>query len=39
LRFVDGAYVAHGVFRRGETLTSALLPGLTLDVTALFDAR
>lgn len=38
LRFADGAYVPHGVFRRGDTLTSALLPDLTLDVTQLFDA-
>ncbi len=39
LRLAEAAYVAHGVFRRGETLTSALLPDLTLDVTALFDAQ
>jgi Uma2 family endonuclease len=39
LRLAGTAYAEHGVFRRDETLTSALLPDLTLDVTALFDAR
>jgi Uma2 family endonuclease len=39
LRLAGAAYAEHGVFRRGETLASALLPDLTLDVTALFDAR
>jgi Uma2 family endonuclease len=38
LRLADGVYVPHGVFRRGDTLTSALLPDLTLDVTPIFDA-
>jgi Uma2 family endonuclease len=32
-------YVRHGLFRRGQKATSALLPGFTLDVTALFDAK
>jgi Uma2 family endonuclease len=39
LRFADGAYVPHGVFRRGDTLTSALLPEFTLAVTPIFDAQ
>jgi Uma2 family endonuclease len=39
LRLAGAAYAEHGVFRRDETLTSALLPDLTLDVTALFDAQ
>jgi Uma2 family endonuclease len=39
LRLAGAAYAEHGVFRRGETLASALLPDLTLDVTALFDAQ
>jgi Uma2 family endonuclease len=32
-------YVRHGLFRRGQQATSALLRGFTLDVTALFDAK
>ncbi len=39
LRLADAQYIEHGVFRRGDTLTSALLPDLILEVTALFDAR
>lgn len=39
LRLADAQYSEHGVFRRGETLTSALLPELALDVTALLEAR
>ena len=32
------AYVEHGVFRRGAQATSVLLDGLTVDVSAVFDA-
>ncbi len=32
-------YVRHGRFRRGQRATSALLPGFSLDVTALFEAK
>ncbi len=39
LRLAEAQYAEHGVWGRGDTLTSALLPDLTLDVTALFDAR
>jgi Uma2 family endonuclease len=32
-------YVRFGRFRRGQKATSALLPGLAVDVAALFDAK
>jgi Uma2 family endonuclease len=32
------SYVEHGVFGRGSTATSVLLPGLAVDVDAVFDA-
>lgn len=32
-------YAEHGVFRRGEAATSALLPEFSVQVSALFDAR
>jgi Uma2 family endonuclease len=38
LRLEGGAYVAHGVFRRGERATSALLSGFAVAVAAVFDA-
>jgi Uma2 family endonuclease len=38
LRLESGTYVEHGVFRRGTLATSVLLEGLTVDVTAIFDA-
>jgi hypothetical protein len=38
LTLEDGAYIAHGVFRRGETATSALLTGFTVRVDAVCDA-
>jgi Uma2 family endonuclease len=31
-------YVEHGIFGRGSTATSVLLPGLAVDVNAVFDA-
>lgn len=31
-------YVRHGLFRRGQRATSALLPGFSVNVTALFNA-
>jgi Uma2 family endonuclease len=37
---LDGAeYVEHGVFKRGERATSALMPGFAVDVSAALDAR
>ena len=38
LKLDDGAYVDHGVFGRGETATSALLPGFSVSVDAACDA-
>jgi Uma2 family endonuclease len=38
LRLEDGVYVDHGVFGRGETATSALLPGFSVSVNAVCDA-
>jgi Uma2 family endonuclease len=34
----DGAYVPHGIFGRGATVTSALLPDLRVAAGELFDA-
>ena len=34
-----GAYIEHGVFSRGDSVTSRLLDGITVDVTATFDTR
>ena len=39
LRLQAGAYVEHGVFRRGDTATAATLPGFAVDVSAVFDAK
>jgi Uma2 family endonuclease len=39
LMLADDAYAEHGVFRRGETATSALLPGFTVLVDSVFDAQ
>lgn len=37
---LDGdTYTDHGPFTRGQHATSALLPNLTIDIAALFDAR
>ena len=38
LTLQDGAYVEHGVYGRGATAQSPLLPGLAADVAACFDA-
>ena len=37
LTLAGNTYVEHGVFARGETATSALLDGVAVDVTSLFD--
>ena len=34
----DAAYVDHGMYRRGDTATSALLAGFAAEVSAVFDA-
>jgi Uma2 family endonuclease len=39
LTLEGGAYVAHGVSRRGDTATSALLQGFTVPVEAVCDAE
>jgi Uma2 family endonuclease len=39
LKLAGTAYVEHGVFRRGDTATSAILPGFAVDVNAVFDAK
>ena len=37
---LDGdTYTEHGVFARGATATSVLLPSFAVDVTAVFDAE
>ena len=38
LTLAGEAYEKHGIFRRGETATSPLLEGLSVDVTATFDS-
>jgi Uma2 family endonuclease len=38
LTLVDQAYVEHGVFRRGDEVSSVLLDGFTVPVHAVFDA-
>ena len=37
LTLTGNAYVEHGVFARGDRATSALLDGVAVDVTSLFD--
>ncbi len=37
LKLAGSDYVEYGVFRRGDTATSALLDGVSVDVTSLFD--
>jgi Uma2 family endonuclease len=39
LQLAGDAYVVHGVFRRGETATSALLQGFTASVDAVCGAE
>jgi Uma2 family endonuclease len=39
LRLEHEAYVEHGMFRRGETATSALLPDFAASVDATLDAK
>lgn len=39
LRLEGSAYVEHGVFRRGDTATSALLQGFIVSVEAVCDAE
>jgi Uma2 family endonuclease len=39
LKLEGSAYIAHGVFGRGETATSALLTGFTMSVDAVCDAE
>ena len=39
LQLESERYVEHGIFRRGDVVSSALLMGLTVDVNAVFDAR
>jgi Uma2 family endonuclease len=37
LRLQDDAYLEHGVFRRGDTATSVILPGFSVNVAEVFD--
>jgi Uma2 family endonuclease len=37
LRLENAGYIEHGVFRRGQSATSAILPGFTVNVDAVFD--
>ncbi len=39
LRLERVNYIEHGVFQRGDTATSALLEGFTVEVSAVLDAR
>jgi Uma2 family endonuclease len=39
LRLENNKYVEHGVFKRGETATSALLEGFAVNVDATLDAE
>jgi Uma2 family endonuclease len=39
LQLEDSAYVAHGVFRRGDMATSVLLQGFTVSVDAVCDVE
>jgi Uma2 family endonuclease len=39
LRLENDTYIEHGVFKRGETATSALLEGFAVDVHAVLDAE
>jgi hypothetical protein len=35
----NNTYIEHGVFKRGETASSALLEGFAVDVHAVLDAE
>ena len=37
LKLAGNAYVEHGLFAPGDMATSALLDGVAVDVTSLFD--
>lgn len=37
LTLAGNVYREHGMFARGDTATSALLDGVAVDVTALFE--
>lgn len=39
LRLEEAGYEEHGVFGRGDTATSALLPDLRVDVSAMLEAK
>jgi len=39
LHLENDRYVEHGVFKRGETATSALLEGFLVNVDAVLDAE
>lgn len=39
LRLGEAGYEEHGVFGRGDTATSALLPDLRVDVSAMLEAK
>ena len=39
LKLDNGVYIAHGVFPRGQTATSVLLTGFTVNVDAVCDAE
>jgi Uma2 family endonuclease len=38
LRLEGAVYIDAGIFRRGESAVSSVLPGLVVDVSAVFDA-
>jgi Uma2 family endonuclease len=39
LTLAGHVYIEHGVFRRGDTATSLLLPGFSVSVDKVFDAK
>ena len=39
LTLAGRVYVEHGVFHRGDTATSLVLPGFCVSVDAVFDAK
>ena len=38
LGLIEGVYTEHGVYGRGEQVSSPTLPGFTADVNRVFDA-